>query len=231
MVTDIRKLRRAGRAGFTLIELLVVIAIIGILAGFLTSAVQNLMKGANARRAANNSALLKAAIMEYRHDFGRWPLDEATLRNITPASNGTIRKTFSGDNNAIVKNLLGVKVPGSSDKKDYLSLQGFTTPVSANVEKWPVTEVVDASLVYKGEALDDNGAKVSKRTNPVLVYYSEFIHCRECDTYYQKTSDRRKCGNCGHKFTRAERRNTVSQSMPYSITIDFFSNTVTVSPN
>lgn len=231
MVNDIRCPGRARRAGFTLIELLVVIAIIGILAGFLTSAVQNLMKGANARRAANNSALLKAAIMEYRHDFGRWPLDEQTLRNIEPDSNGNIRKTFSENNNAVVKNLLGVTVPGSSDKKDYLSLQGFTTPASAHVDKWPVAEVADASLVYKGGALDDEGVKIARRSDPVLVYHSEFIHCRDCDKYYSKTSDRRKCPDCGHRFSRAERRNTISRSMPYSITIDFFSNTVTVSPN
>lgn len=59
---------------FTLIELLVVIAIIGLLAGLLFTGVLGLVK--QGRNAANkdNAALLSAAIMEYWHDQGRWPI-------------------------------------------------------------------------------------------------------------------------------------------------------------
>ena len=62
------------RSGFTLIELLVVIAVIGLLAGLLFTGVLGLV--GQGRNAANkdNAALLSAAIMEYWHDQGRWPV-------------------------------------------------------------------------------------------------------------------------------------------------------------
>lgn len=62
------------RSGFTLVELLLVIAVIGILSGLLFTGVLGLV--GQARDAANedNATMLEAAIMEYWHDQGRWPL-------------------------------------------------------------------------------------------------------------------------------------------------------------
>ena len=62
------------RSGFTLIELLLVIAVIGLLSGLLFTGVLGLV--GQSRNAANkdNAALLSAAIMEYWHDQGRWPV-------------------------------------------------------------------------------------------------------------------------------------------------------------
>ena len=62
------------RSGFTLIELLVVIAIIGILAALLFSGVFGLLNQSASARNKDNAELLQAAIMEYWHDQGRWPI-------------------------------------------------------------------------------------------------------------------------------------------------------------
>ena len=84
------------RSGFTLIELLLVIAVIGLLAGLLFTGVLGLV--GQSRNAANkdNAAILSAAIMEYWHDQGRWPVP--TGHKPTKTNKRTIYKT-DGDGN------------------------------------------------------------------------------------------------------------------------------------
>ena len=190
------------RAGFTLIELLIVIAIIGILAGLLSTAIMKLTKTAVDKRNKNNAERLEAAIVEYWHDMGRWPIDKSAkpvlkegkgsaLAGSAEAASGTSIATyryemsFRENNDEIVGLLLDAKLPDGT-RKNFLDLNGYSTPVESAVSKWPVKEVVDARLAYRGEATDESGKAIPARKKPVLVYFAPFIKCPHCETYLHK---------------------------------------------
>jgi len=61
-------------SAFTLVELLVVIVIIGILFGFITSAVMRSRIAARRRQAESDCYTLAAAAQAYYHQFGEWPV-------------------------------------------------------------------------------------------------------------------------------------------------------------
>lgn len=195
---------KSRSAAFTLVELLVVVAIIGILAGLLGSAIMAANKTANKKRADNNAVLLAAAINEYRHDFGKWPLSGSIIKE--KLKDSEIEKTrsankvagsdtasgkldysmsFYEDNNEVVKNLLEAKLPNGSTKT-YLNLHGFVTPVKTGLSAndYPVTQTVDALLAYEGEAVSDDinssEESVSKRKDPVLLFRTEMYKCPDC---------------------------------------------------
>ena len=133
--------------GFTLIELLIVIAIVGILAGLVSSAIVVVMKSATEKRIASNGERLKAAIVEYWHDMGRWPIPE----NAEPVleTSGRKRKdvlststdpsayettysyvlSFSGNNDEIVSRLIDALLPDNQTQKTFVDLHGYTVPV------------------------------------------------------------------------------------------------------
>ena len=172
-------------SAFTLIELLLVIAIIGILAGLLSSAILKITKTAADKRNANNAGRLEAAIVEYWHDMGRWPIPKSAKPVLKKgkgtglggsADDGktidtyTYEMSYREDNNEVVGLLLDTLLPDGT-KKNFLDLNGFSTPAQATVSSWPVSDVVDARLAYRGEATDEDGKPVPARKAPVLVYF------------------------------------------------------------
>jgi prepilin-type N-terminal cleavage/methylation domain-containing protein len=243
------------RAGFTLIELLIVIAIIGILAGLLSTAIMKLTKTAVDKRNKNNAERLEAAIVEYWHDMGRWPIDKnakpvlkegkgrALTGSAEAASNTSIttytyEMSFRENNDAVVGFLLDATLPDGT-RKNFLDLNGFSTPVESSVSTWPVREVVDARLAYRGEATDDSGQAIPARKKPVLVYFAPFIKCPHCETYYPLTGSRNFCTNddCKYwnnnskryRFSKAEKRRPYQFAQPFKIVFDFQNNVVDVS--
>ncbi len=61
------------RHGFTLVELLVVVAILGILMGLLSGAIVRSVNNARQRRREAEMSSLEVGIMNYWHDYNRWP--------------------------------------------------------------------------------------------------------------------------------------------------------------
>ena len=80
-------MRTADRRGFTLIELLLVIVIIGILLGLLSPALLRARRNAYETQASAERATLRAAIWNYRQEYGRWPVGE---------TEGTVVLQFDG---------------------------------------------------------------------------------------------------------------------------------------
>lgn len=67
---------RAFRAGFTLVELLIVVAIIGVLMALLSGAIRDSVDNARARRIEAERRTLNNALVNYWHDYNRWPHEE-----------------------------------------------------------------------------------------------------------------------------------------------------------
>jgi len=234
------------RAGFTLIELLVVIAIIGILAALVSSAIMKLTKTAANKRNINNAERLEAAIVEYWHDMGRWPLPKNAKPKITPGtgralddgsgSSGTVdtfsyTMSYSIDNFQIVKNLLQETLPDGT-AKTFLDLHGFSIPTDTS-GTGPYEDVVDA---YVALAKEDGTVDKSKLNAP-LVYFAPFLQCPRCQKYYSASGSRTFCdnGDCPgngdgkrYRFTRSQKAHPVSRGMPFVISFDLFSNVVKV---
>ena len=240
------------RGGFTLIELLTVIAIIGILAGLITAAIFAVTGAANRARNESNAARLEAAIVEYWHDMGHWPLPSlqsakknlvfrrvggSQLEGVTRTEDEqqfySYTMTFSTDNGDVVGELLDADFNGT--KKDFLDLHGFATTI---VEKpgdndWPVEGTVDAWLAHEGQAVDEEtGKTLPKRAAPVLVYRSDLYKCPHCNGYFVRprctdtSCSFYKSNGTGYRMSETEK---VSASKPYVITFDLKNNTVSVS--
>ena len=106
-------------------ELLVVILIIGILMGLLTAAIRKSFHYAQERRTTADIRTLEAACRAYRHEYGKWPLqnpDEADYSS----------KVSYEDNNALVVRNLYLTADGTSRGKNpnninFLNLADYQT--------------------------------------------------------------------------------------------------------
>ena len=176
------------RSGFTLIELLIVVAIIGILAALVSSAIMKLTKTAANKRNVNNAERLEAAIVEYWHDMGRWPIPKKGL-TITPGKGTGLAGSsdegkdvdtysyttaFKANNNEIVEKLINATLPDGT-QKTFLDLHGFSTPIDASGDG-PYEDVVDAYLAYTGDARKPDGSTFTQK-KPTLVYFAPFPEC------------------------------------------------------
>lgn len=173
------------RSGFTLIELLIVIAIIGVLVGFISSAVLRITRTSAEKRAANNARVLEAAILEYWHDNGKWPVGKDKPSKVSKTYSGldsstggqaedmkyvgTYNLTYYADNYKIVKNLIDTTLPDGTHKT-YLDLRGFATPAKIT-KTFPVDDTVDAAQALEGTAVDSDGKKVSVSKNDLVLVW------------------------------------------------------------
>lgn len=246
------KTKTFRRRGFTLIELLIVIGIIGILAGLVSSAIVKVTRTAANKRNANNARRLLAAVTEYWHDKGRWPIEDnpplkvqKKVKEWQDPNTGEKKKdvqisycrTYCADNNEVVKRLLNVEVSDGTTK-DFLDLHGFQTPVKQD-GTWPCAEVADAFLVYNGEAVDEDGKKIPKRADPVLAYFTKIVSCPDCGQLVIsqtgatcKNMVRKGSGEdeetCGHVFTKKDLEASFSGAMPFVIEMDVNNNVMLV---
>lgn len=223
------------KSGFTLMELLLVVGVLSILIGLLTPAILKSMKTAQRRDRAAERKLLEGAIVEYWHDMNRWPLPS------DPGLDGNYKASFRDYrndkfNNLVFDQLLGVTLPDGT-KKDYVDPSRHITTADS-VSDFPAFSV--ASLKDAAYGNQENG--IAKRANRILVYWSDFIECPECDENDPSRFadlDARECSNpdCNYpeshdgakyRFTPADRKGAVRGLRPYNVTIDLLNNTVKV---
>ena len=246
--------KTSRRRGFTLIELLIVVAIIGILAGLVSSAIVKVTRTAANKRNDNNARRLLAAVTEYWHDMGRWPIEENPRLRVEKEveekqdpddpnkkikiEKVSYRRVYCADNNEVVERLLNATLP-DGQPKTFIDLHGFQTPVKQD-GTWPCTEVADAFLVYNGEAVDEDGKKIPKRADPVLAYFTKLVRCPDCQrTVLAKTGatckeqkvvigGKEKTIGCGHAFTKKELEASFTGAMPFVIEMDVDNNVMLV---
>ena len=218
------------RSAFTLIELLVVIAVIGLLAGLLFTGVLNLVR--QGRNAANrdNAAILSAAIMEYWHDQGRWPIPKGHKP----------KKVWAKESDKSVRDvdIDGQEIEGSEHQvyqyklvygalnKDGKVSKGYGNDaivqilLSAKVGKLqedksyldlgpfvtcPYEDGTDADAVAYpiDEVVPAGGLEEKAKTGQVkvpLLYRAQFIQCPHCKKIYTKKDDRRTCDDRACKY-------------------------------
>lgn len=204
--------------GFTLIELLVVVAVIGILIGVLFHGVFGVTKVSNKKRNANNAQLVEAAIMEYRHDMGKWPIPDEDATGATAktqetgsgsgSSNARKRKNIvwtlvygevdgstgsvKGKNNdVVVEYLLNGKLGAKKADKKYLDLHTFTTTEDGTASKYMVEGTEETVSAY--EWWRDHGGNGK---GLALVYRAKFVQCPVCKKYVEQPNgqcDSRTC--------------------------------------
>lgn len=209
------------RSAFTLIELLVVIAVIGLLAGLLFTGVLGLVGQSRAAANKDNASLLSAAIMEYWHDQGRWPIPKGhkpkkvgrrTVRDTDSEGaeiEGTDREIYQYklvygaldktgkvlkdyNNDQIVKILLSAKVGKLKEDKSYLDLGPFITcPYEDGTDADTVSYPIDEVVPAGGL---EEAAKEGKIKVP-LLFRSSFMQCPHCKKLYPTGGGRRTCDN------------------------------------
>jgi len=122
---------RQSRRGFTLVELLIVVAIIGVLLGLLSGAIKHSVTNARKKKIEAERATLTTAIINYWHDYGRWPHEEGqeqTKVDRTDRNEVPVRLRYYGSNNWRVFNRLVSKNTKENPLgKAYLDESGFTT--------------------------------------------------------------------------------------------------------
>ena len=230
--------------GFTLVELLLVVAIIGLLAGLLFSAVFGVTRRANEKRNENNRKLFQAAIVEYRHDVGKWPIPDADaaatkaeLQEYNVAGTAKTRKgvvwkltygAVDGNGNVLFKNndvivecLLNGKVGSKETKKRYLDLRPFLTTETGTEKKYLSDETEET--MSADEALRNGSSDRKKGKNIPLVYRSQFVKCPVCGTVQTETSIRSNqmfCkNNWGCHDTEAHPDDEEGEAPPHTFTL------------
>ena len=255
MAKSDNRVSRAARAGFTLMELMVVVGIIGILAGLVSTAMVRMMRQAAKSRTDNQIAQIRSAIMEYRHDYGRWPVPDDNNQYMPQEfidsgdNRGTWKLKFcsknqkrkiADDNSAVVERLLRTQKTGSGrPKRDILDLHGFSGGITSDREYDDVSDSSSASATYTAwsdawelSEPDDEGL-VHKRA-PTLVWKQTQYYCDECKRY--NTDNRCKHRDCPYykehsSFRRLPSAARREVAKPFYIMFDYSNDRVLVQRN
>ncbi len=154
----------AARAGFTLVELLVVIAIIGILVSIMIPGVGAAVLAARKNRARVEANSLKGALVAYRNEYNRFPLQ---------TSGGAEEKTYSASEyKDVISILLGENISTGGRAQNprktvFLNTQGGSELDSATfLDPWdrPYNITVDWNF---NDVINVQGHKLS---TPVAVW-------------------------------------------------------------
>lgn len=242
-MSAVRERRR--RAGFTLMELMVVVAIVAILAGLVSTAVVNVMHQAASSRIDNQIARLQAAILQYRHDYSRWPIPERAVPTEVPTGSGVWKLKYcsrglggaADDNSAVVEYLLHTSKSGSGrPPRDILDLHGFSAVAATNEALSVKNGVKSKSYEDWGDAWamsepdDDNRHKNA----PTLVWRDRMYYCDSCGEYNATPMCRHrscpyfKSHQAFRKLPSSSRREVAK---PFYIMFDFSNDRVLVQRN
>lgn len=229
--------------GFTLMELMVVVAIVAVLAGLLSTAMVSIMRQAASSRTDNQIAQIHSAIMEYRHDFGHWPVPDGDipqkyggywkLKYCSKGMGGCI-----ADNSSVVEYLLETKATGAGrPKRDLLDIHGFSGVASTNTVS-SADRSKNKSLIYEdwGDAwamskADDSGlhSKI-----PTLVWKDRQYRCPDCQVY----SNEKRCKNTDceyykthHAYRKLHNNDLRDVARPFYVMFDFTNDRVLVQRN
>ena len=241
----------SGRSasGFTLMELLVVVAIVGILAGLVSTAMVRMMRQAARSRTDNQISQIYAAIMEYRHTYGKWPvpdtdvptefIDSGDRRGIWKLKYCTKGKSKAVDDNAaVIEFLLRTGNTGAGrPKRDILDLHGFsgvdsnssTVKDSKNASSATYTEWGDA---WEMSEPDDEGLIHDKV--PTLVWKDRQYYCDVCENFSTTPLCKRQSCNYykEHKAYRKLSSSSVREvAKPFYIMFDFSNDRALVQRN
>jgi general secretion pathway protein G len=113
-----RRAQGAAEGGFTLIELLIVIVILGILAGIVVFAVQNLTGSSAKASCGSDFKTVQTAVEAYKAQVGTYPGGAvASGWNLNPAPNTSVATGYPPTGTAAVEALLGTATDpdGNSD--------------------------------------------------------------------------------------------------------------------
>lgn len=219
------------RSGFTLVEMLIVVGVLGVLISLLAPAILKNVKVAQDKGRANERAVLEAAILEYWHDQNKWPIKKGEK----PKKSDNYKLTYVDKNFEVFNKLIDADFGGSKKIKTYIDTGRHITTADKE-STYPSFAAAPLRDVLEGR----NG--FSRRPDPVLVYWGEFIKCPECPsssgadaysnitakqcnnnecTYYQRENKR-------YKFDPGDRKNSIRGLRPYKVTIDMLNNSVRV---
>jgi len=214
---NMKSVHYRSRSGFTLVEMLIVVGVLGMLIGLLAPAILQSIKVAQRRARANECAMLEEAILEFWHDQNKWPIKKGD----TPRKSAGYKLTYGDNNYEVFNQLVDADFGGRKKIKTYIVTgRHITTPQKET--SYPSFAAASLKDVLEGR----NG--LSRRADPVLVYWVEFLECPKCGEYNGTDADTKRCRKCDYLFTRDDKKRTNRGLFPYKVTIDLLNNSVVV---
>ena len=104
--------------GFTLIELLMVLLIIGLLLGLISSGLLKARQNATRKQRDIECLTLKTAILNYRHEYGRWPIQKNEAGPVV---------TYSARNYEVLQRLVSKSTDYNEREIQFINLGEYFT--------------------------------------------------------------------------------------------------------